>query len=87
MSFKEAMFKAIDASDDKKVSKILLKIALCIPGVADRLQHALMEAHPEWTPTEAGPDGVAQAIDWNKMIDTLKELLPVILQIIALFKH
>lgn len=88
IDIQEAVVKAADASDLSEFQKNRIKRIMKSPfrpiarrNITDRVTGALL-AEEMLVVTEAG---VEAAVDWTKILEFIKTLLPIILQLIALF--
>jgi hypothetical protein len=88
IDIQEAVVKAAEASDLSEFQKNRIKRIMKSPfrpiarrNITDRVTEALL-AEEMLVVTEAG---VEAAVDWEKILERIQKLLPIILQLIALF--
>lgn len=88
IDIQQAVIDAADASDLSGYQKNRIKRIMKSPfrpiarrNITDRVTEALL-AEEMIVVTEAG---VEAAVDWTKVLEFIKTLLPIVLQLIALF--
>lgn len=88
VDIQQAVVDAADASDLGEFQKARIKRIMKSPfrpiarrNITDRVTEALL-AEEMIVVTE---QGVAAAVDWAQVLDFIKTLLPIVLQLIALF--
>ena len=92
MTIRQTFQTAISTSNLSVREKFQLRLAMLLPGPRSKIEEALTQALQEegLVPAEAAFDTASdapgmQALNWDAIAKFIQTMLPIILQIIALF--